>query len=351
MKNSQASPLIGIMTAQKANGTIAGNGLLFTELQKRLISVNGISFIFTLEGVEKDGIYGYLYHPMQNRWIKDKFPFPDLVYNRIPFRKTEMTERCQSFFTLLKVKQIPFFNPCFLDKKELYEWLKHHPLLKRFLPKTILVSGKVDLFQFFSTHSSIYLKPAHSSRGKGIFRLKQAGPKEILLEGIKGIETFQEFDDFWERKSGELLGKTYLAQVDIQPKEFEGKRFDFRILAHAIKDDYAVTGIGIRQSQEQDVTTHIPSGGRLLPYDSLKSAAHDQFIATIVPEMGKALSEQFGFFGEFSIDAGVSKTGKYYIYEVNSKPMSFDEPEIEARRIDRLCSLFLQLASTQNGVV
>ena len=60
-------------------------------------------------------------------------------------------------------------------------------------------------------------------------------------------------------------------------------------------------------------------------------------------QTGKALSEQFGYFGEFSIDAGISQSGNYYIYEVNSKPMSFDENEIEERKISQLCRLFFQL--------
>jgi glutathione synthase/RimK-type ligase-like ATP-grasp enzyme len=342
MKNSQTDRLIGIMTARKANGVIAGNGSFFIELQKKLISLGGISFVFIPEEIENDFILGYIFSPETNRWKKERFRYPDLVYNRIPFRKIEKDENSQRFFSTLKGKKIPYFNPCFIDKYELYQLMKKNALLHQYLPQTILVQDKMGLFSFIQRFSSIYLKPSQSSKGKGIFRLQLLNPSQLLLESVNKQESYQSFSHFWEHWNKELLERHYLAQEEIQSAVHDRNRFDFRILAHADYDDYVLTGVGIRQSQNQTITTHIPSGGRLLPYKLLQTSEHDKFIQTIVPQVGKALSDQFGFFGEFSIDAGVSKTGKYYIYEVNSKPMSFDETEIEERRIEQLCSLFLQ---------
>jgi glutathione synthase/RimK-type ligase-like ATP-grasp enzyme len=348
MNTHHSGPLIGIMTVRKANGSIAGNGPLFIALQKKLISLDGVSFVFTPEEANTDLITGYTFLPEQNHWVKEKFRYPDLVYNRIPFRNSEQSEQCQQFLALLKEKNIPFFNPCFIDKYELYEVLKNHPLLQTFLPQTILIQGKRDLFNFQKKHKSIYLKPAQSSKGKGIFRLKWTGASKLQLDGIHQHEIYKSLDHFWEKWGQKLLIKNYLAQEEIQSAQYKGNRFDFRILAHANEAGYMVTGVGIRQSQEQDITTHIPSGGRLLPYELLKSQEHDRFIETIVPEIGMALSHRFGYFGEFSIDAGVSTTGHYYIYEVNSKPMSFDEAEIEEMKIEQLCRLFLKLSNYDN---
>ncbi|NRD78342.1 YheC/YheD family protein [Bacillus sp. BRMEA1] len=344
MKFPLSGPLIGILTASKKDGTIAGNGQLFTELQKKLISYNGISFVFTLDHVRDHSIYGFTYLPDKQRWVQGNFRYPDIIYNRIPFRITEQTEPFRCFIASLKEKRIPFFNPCFIDKFELYDLFNSHSILKDYLPRTIPIRQKQDLLFFINAHKCIYLKPAKSSKGKGIYRLKLRSPY-IHLEGINQMEVIPSFDQFWEKWSSKLQEKEYLAQESIDPEEYEGYRFDFRILAHGEGNTYVPTGVGIRQSQEQEVTTHIPSGGRLLPYERIQTNDHDHFIQTIVPYIGKALSERFGYFGEFSIDAGVSKTGQYFIYEVNSKPMSFDEPEIEERKIEQLCRLFLQLAN------
>lgn len=336
-------PVIGILTARKKDGSIAGNGPLFIELQKKLISLNGISFIFTLEGVHNNFIEGFSFNPEKNLWEKIKAPYPNLVYNRIPFRKAEDEIKGTEFFSTLKNKNIPFFNPGFIDKYELYDLFKSHPILHSYMPATIPAFQKQILWSFLNKFESIYLKPAQSARGNGIFKLVLDSQKHVHLKGLKKSDELLTFDHFWMEYENVLKKKNYLAQEEIKPSLYDGKRFDFRILAHAENDHYIVTGVGIRQSQKQDLTTHIPTGGRMLPYDLFRTENHDQFIQTIVEQIGKALSDQFGFFGEFSIDVGISQSGQYYIFEVNSKPMSFDENEIEARKIEHLCRLFLQL--------
>jgi hypothetical protein len=342
-RSKQKGPLIGILTARNRQGEIAGNGALFIELQKKLLTQNAVSFIFTQDGVNENSIDGYMFLPEKNAWKRITFPFPDLVYNRIPFRKSEQDSNSQHFFSLLREKNIPFFNPCFIDKYELYCLLKDHPILKNHIPLTILANHKKRLSAFLINHESIYLKPSQSARGKGIFRLSLEENEQIQLASINLCKSYRSFDSFWLDWKKELIDRKYLAQKEIHPDLYKGKRFDFRILAHAEKDGFIVTGVGIRQSQEQQITTHIPTGGKLLPYHLLQTEEHDRFIQMAVKQTGKALSDQFGYFGEFSIDAGIDQSGNYYIYEVNSKPMSFDENEIEERKISQLCRLFFQL--------
>lgn len=343
IKNNHTGPLIGIMTARRSDGTITGNSHLFIKLQLKMVSLGGLSFIFTPESVYHDYIYGYIYVPESSSWNKIKIPYPDLVYNRIPFRKLELKKNYQSIFTVLKEKKIPFFNPCFLDKYELYCHFQKHPVLQNFVPETELIYQKEKLESFLTKHHLVYLKPVQSAKGKGIFRLSLLRSMQIHLEGINFIQIYPSFQAFWEEWKAVFLEQKYIVQEDIRSALFEGKRFDFRILAHAENENYIVTGVGIRQALEQEVTTHIPNGGKLLPYQLLQTKEHDQFINLAVQETGKTLTEKFGFFGEFSIDAGISFTGKYYIFEVNSKPMSFDETEIEERRVAELCRLFFQL--------
>lgn len=276
-------------------------------------------------------------------WIMVELPFPDLIYNRIPFRKAEQDPHIQKFFSILKEKNITYFNPTFINKMELYFLLKNHSSLKTNLPDTILANNERDLLNFLIKHKCVYLKPSQASKGKGIFRVHLNDNLEVKLEGLKISETYPSFQDFWEEWEKILKDKSYLAQKEIKSAVYEDKRYDFRILAHAANDGYMVTGVGIRQSQQQEITTHIPNGGKLLPYQLFQTEKHDYFFQTIVSQIGKALTEHFDYFGEFSIDAGIDKSGHYYIYEVNSKPMSFDETEIEEKRIDQLCRLFFQL--------
>jgi glutathione synthase/RimK-type ligase-like ATP-grasp enzyme len=342
-ENHHAGPIVGIITARKADGTIAGNSALFIKLQKRIMLQGGISYIFTSEDVQNNWINGYMFLPEMNQWKKIKVPLPDLVYNRIPFRNVEQEEQCQAFFSILKVKNIPFFNPCFLDKYKLYTLLKTNPKIMDYLPETMLINDQQTLYDFFEEQKGIYLKPSHAAKGKGIYRLSFTESPILLMEGLKGNDTYPTFLDFWEKWKKELIEKQYLAQKEVNSAKFEGKRFDLRVLAHASGDGYMVTGVGVRQAMEQDITTHVPNGGKLLPYHLFQTDELDRFITYAVNEIGETLTKSYGFFGEFSIDLGISDDGDYFLYEVNSKPMSFDEIEIEDKKLNQLCSLFFQL--------
>lgn len=345
LENGHAGPIIGILTARKANGSITGNSALFVQLQKKLLLHGGLSYIFTLEDIDGDYINGFVLLPYSNHWKKVKVPYPDIVYNRIPFRKVELGDQCQAFFSILKTKNIPFFNPCFLDKFELYSLFQNHTSLKNYLPKTELAINRQVFYCFIQEHRSVYLKPSHSAKGKGIFRLSFKNPSKLSLEGPTKKETYLSFSDFWEDWETDFIQKQYIVQAEVDSARYEGKKFDLRILAHAKKDTYMVTGVGVRQSQEQDITTHIPNGGKLLPYHIFQSEELDQFISLVVNQIGKTLTQHYGYFGEFSIDAGISSDGDYYLYEVNSKPMSFDEIDIEEKKIEQLCRQFFQLTN------
>ncbi|MFD6439689.1 YheC/YheD family protein, partial [Peribacillus sp. NPDC060186] len=96
-------------------------------------------------------------------------------------------------------------------------------------------------------------------------------------------------------------------------------------------------------SQTQEITTPTPRGGKLFPYKKIQSRKLNRKLADIAQKCGLALSKKFGFLGEFSIDIGEDSTGSLFIYEVNSKPMQFDEEEIEASRLLHLKNLFIEL--------
>ncbi|WLR42801.1 hypothetical protein LC087_00725 [Bacillus carboniphilus] len=61
----------------------------------------------------------------------------------------------------------------------------------------------------------------------------------------------------------------------------------------------------------------------------------------LVNEIGHCLSSQLGKVGEFSLDLGITEEDQFVLFEINSKPMKFDEKPIEKARINALAELFL----------
>jgi len=276
--------------------------------------------------------------------MKAKAPLPNIVYNRIAFRNTEKQAPFQKALSILQEKNIPFFNPSFLNKWDLYELLEKHPLLKNYLPETTLLSNFEQLEDFLEKYKCIYVKSLEGYKGKHIYRIEKITPSHYNVSTTKDTEIYSNLENLWNNYSI-WQKKSFLIQKGIDSALFQGKRYDFRLLVTYKDEAYVLNGIGVRQSIQQDITTHIPSGGKLIPYQEVQSDSHDVFFETIAQHCGKLLTEQYGFFGEFSIDACIDKEGKYYIFEVNSKPMLFDEPHIEEARINHLLYLFYSLSN------
>ncbi|GKU81671.1 YheC/YheD family protein [Niallia sp. NCCP-28] len=338
-------PIIGVLVSYNKKKKLSGNYRLFMNLQKELNKQGGLVLIFAPEDISETEIAGFVLDPKEKRWIHVKSPLPHVVYNRIPFRKTEKQKSYQYAVQFFANKNIPFFNPSFLNKYEVYAFFKEHPVLKSFLPPTILIADKNALYNFLRKHKNIYIKPAEGKKGNKIINLKINQDYSLTAKTSKEIKEFSSFIYFWNYFKSADDPSSYIAQKTIEAAKYNGHRYDFRLLILYDKNEYVLKGVGIRQSVSQEITTHIPNGGQLLPYHALRTQKHDHFIDTLVKYCGDYLSDQLGFFGEFSIDACVDIYGNYYLFEINSKPMLFDEQDIEQARCKQLAKLCYQLGN------
>lgn len=343
--NGSVGPLIGIMASLSKNGAVLGNIPLFKTIQREAMKNGGVSVVFAPEEIKNERVSGFIFIPKTEAWYPVITPLPHVVYNRVPLRKTEESPAFIQATRLFEEWKIPFFNPSFIDKSTLYELGNNHPFLKPLMPETIVVNEEDILKDFLQKHKGVYLKPALSSRGNGIFLIQSQKDGGIEFKSHNQRATYPSFLHFWREKSNQLLKRRYIAQMEITPAKLDGNRFDFRIHAHDSLEGYKITGIGVRQSQKQNLTTHVPNGGVLIPYERVQTEEHDQFFVELVQNVGNMLTKELGYFGEFSIDAGLTESGKYVLYEVNSKPMAFDEQKIEAQRIRQMVELLFRKAN------
>ncbi|MEK4199171.1 YheC/YheD family endospore coat-associated protein [Cytobacillus sp. FSL K6-0265] len=337
-------PIIGILTSKGKNKKLAGNGPLFLSLVQHFFKIGALSIVFTQEDLGNSLMTGYTFHPALGKWIQVSSPLPDVVYNRIPFRNLEEDTDFAALTSLLQKHNIPFFNPCFINKLEMHHLLKQSPTLKPLLPETTLLTSKKMLHDWMEDKQDIYIKPVSSAKGKGIFRIF-AQENHYLMEGVHLTKQLATFNELWHELKIYLAKGPYIIQEAIEPALYNGSRYDFRILSHKTENHFIISGIGIRQSSNhQQVTTHVPHGGKILPYELLAKEDDDIFFNAIIQEVGHLFNEHLGLFGEFSLDIGKDVNGKFYLYEVNSKPMSFDEEHIENKRIKAICHLCMQLS-------
>ncbi|WP_078381581.1 YheC/YheD family endospore coat-associated protein [Sutcliffiella halmapala] len=342
--DNKAGPLIGILASPKQEGFI-GNIGLFKRIQRSLHQTGGISVVFTPDKLTENGINGYCYLPTHNHWIKMNAPLPDLIYNRL-YSYEDEEKHLEHVQNLADLYHIPLFNPQFFDKWELYLQLKSHEELAAHLPHTALLTEEA-LEEFLFNYPAVYVKKRKSTKGNGVslivrngytFLLKTTSTKTILFPTIKKLAQYF-------NKEGTL--PSYIVQEAIPTIPFDGKKFDYRILAHLKQKHFVVTGIGVRVAHTQQVTTHVPAGGVIANVDDLPHSIDLTKIERLIKQCGKQLLTFYDALGEFSADLGVTQDGNYYLFELNAKPMDFDEPTIKKASIDRLTNLFYEQTMNQ----
>lgn len=344
LKENRIGPLIGILTCQSEKA-FTGNIALFKRIQKKLSTKSGgLSIVFTANGITNEGMNGYVFHDSKKCWHLIRAPLPDVIYNRVPFRKVEHLIQNSNVKIMIHDHKIPFFNECFFSKFDIYHLLSSDDFLKPLLPDTMLMKNLNTLEMMIQKYQQVYLKPNEGHQGEGIALIEQTKDMTIHYTSVFESKIYTTLYEFWNEFISKYSSKTFIIQQAIQSDTFEGKRYDLRLFIHFNKGKYLISGIGVRQSGTQSITTHVPSGGNIIPFSTVSDRFNLESIQAIVTKCGHALSQKYGLIGEFSIDMGLSTAGKYYIYELNSKPMVFDEPEIKEKGLENLVSLFQELA-------
>jgi len=281
------------------------------------------------------------------KWQHVQLPLFDVVYNRIPNRKTENQNEVQWFFQEMNYRGIPFFNPSFLDKWTIFRWIQSNQEINKHLPHSVLFT-KSEFMKMLEKNTSVFIKPRLGSLGRGIMRIDM-NEQDIIVNILtpRGYETsrFKDYHtvcDWLETKRG---SKNYIIQEAIKLARYKNRVFDIRTLVQKdIQGNWTVTGMGARWAAANAHLTHVPNGGQVLPLSTvlaelpnkpgirmevLNRHLHDLSINTALT-IDKAGG---GRFGEMSMDIGLDTQLNLWLIEANSKPFSFDEPAI--RQISR----------------
>src|SRR5690606_12466463 len=160
-------------------------------------------------------------------------------------------------------------------------------------------------------------------KGIGLYRIRKR-KSLFIVETPNEKQSYSSLASFWEKIEESFIQEEYLLQKAIQADTFKGKRYDLRLLCHYDERGYIISGIGVRVACEDRLTTHVPTGRAIIPYESVSKLFNEAILQTLVFEIRKELTEQIAqCIGEISIDLGRAVDGETYIYEINPKPMLF----------------------------
>lgn len=364
-KNLYIHPLIGILTSSKSGQPFGGRISNFIDIIRAAHAKGAIVFVFTPKHVnwQAEKIKGYLYHPASKQWKACLFPFPNVVYNRIPTRDQERTPQAvECIRKLMAVPNLTLFNPHFFNKFELYQLLKQDHVLKQYLPETIALKSANDLEHMLAKHKIVYLKPTKGKAGAGIMRVIQSTNNQFLLF-VQGKSTMRRIvctsvAELLRKVKEYGMASPYIIQQGIRLAKINRCPFDFRVLVQKNgQGEWEVAGLGMRVAGVNRITTHVPRGGRIeRPAKVLQQLFTKQEASQIKHEVeqlsisiAKRLEQHYIHLGEMSMDIGLDSRGNLWFFEANSKPMKFDEPDIRRRSLNNLIyyAQFLTLPQSQ----
>lgn len=353
----KVGPIVGIFTINGPNG-FKGNKNNYKSIIQMGMKTGVFVYVFTAKSIDmvNKTVKAYIFLPQQKKWIIKTMPLPDVVYNRIPYRRDEEKPIVKEAVNFLNNENIPFFNPYFFNKWALYKWMKESDEFKKLIPETTILS-KENLYYLLGRNHILYLKPINGKAGLGFIKIENTNNYfELIYQFNKGTITrkFNTFSKLWSSITKLTANREYIIQSGIELITYDGSPYDIRILVQ--KNGYGkwlVSGIGIRVAGKESITTHVPRGGYI---ESIDKVFNNSFgthysddlkekISDLAIRIAQYIEKRIGYpLGELSIDLGIDKKENIWFFEANSKPMEFDEPNIRETSLLRLMQYFRYLS-------
>jgi len=330
-------PLIGILTSGFTPyplRPIGERSMFFAKLLSVNKMVGALPFVFGEEHIDWDNglINGYFF--VDDGWKTMKIPFPNVVYDRLPNRKTERMSELRSLKARMQTDYlIPWYNPGFFSKLDVFERLQQDERAAEYLPETHQFSSFSIIERMLSNYGNVYVKPANGSLGLGIHQIlfdKLTGDYYCRYRDQEGINKLTKFDSL-EKLMKKVFHKRNLSHMIVQQGisllRYEKRLIDFRV--HTNKDEYGqwqVAAIAAKIAGQGSVTTHVNNGGVVKSLDELfenkdERELYEKRLSEASLLLSSILEKNMeGIIGEIGFDLGIDKSGKVWLFEANSKP-------------------------------
>lgn len=326
-------PIVGIMAQsyKESDKPFGMQSFFIKQLITAAREIGEVAYGFCPSSVNWDNktIAGYTW--AQNRWVRGIFSLPDVVYPResgySPYNR-QVRKR-------LEAQGCKFLNPSLIGKWQTYQILSEHPLLKNYLPDTLLLRDFRSVERMLSQYHAVYMKPVAGSKGRNIIKVNRKS-------GSSGYRyQYQLNNQMYDGSASSMVGlrsslqrvmgnQTYIVQKQINLLRSEGSILDVRVMTQ--KDHtgvFTITGKACRIGRPGSITSNISSGGHgqklefILNHHFTELEQRERIvneIDSVALEAARALDEKLGKIGELGIDIGIDSEGRIWFIEANLRP-------------------------------
>lgn len=324
MKGSLAMTIIG-MLHHRLDPTTVLKSYAYAAVAK---AEGAQFFYFTPKSVdfEKRTIRAKVYE--NGQWQEKTMPFPDVIYNAGSPEKLSVSKE---IIERLK-EEIPFTTYSIGNKWNVMKRLKEAKEFEQYLIPSEIVKNADVFHNFIHYYKRVVFKPIDGRKGKGIYFITKAGPKnfEVRKDSTNTIYSKPQLDALLKEQ---LASGTFIMQPYIQSITKAGQVYDFRL--HVQKNGegkWVVTTVYPRIAPNGSIIPNINNGGftnYLDPFleQEFKEDAYnirrmlEHFSLALAHHLDDIQMEKFGeVIDEIGIDVGLDQQQKIWMYEVNWRP-------------------------------
>lgn len=364
-------PLLGIFTAGFTPSLLRPIGER-TQFFSRLLSVKktvGIhAFVFGEEHInwEQGTINGLFLNEEEKEWVSMEVPFPNVIYDRLPNRRYERkTALIEVKNRLQKEYLIPWYNPGFFNKLDIYEKLAEDPAARQYLPETYPFTSLHLIERMLSDYGQVYLKPVNGSSGAGIHQIIYDRNENDYYcryqeKGRNRLRRFATLESLFSNTFTKRRPNTMLVQQGIHLIRIDQKPVDFRV--HTNKNhngEWKVTAIAAKIASRGSATTHVRNGGSIKTVEEIFRNIEERVemidkLTEACLTLSKCLEKKMdGIVAEIGFDLGLDRDGRVWLFEANSKPgrSIFKHPRLRSFDIlTRKLSLAYSIYLTEQSI-
>lgn len=348
---------VGVLVSAKPGGVPRGRtAMIYREMITAAAAADIAMFYFSAAGAED------LTRPLagfslrRGRWESGEFSCPPVVYNRIVDRRLEARPAVARLLAQLhEWPSVHCFNSRFLDKWEVEQALDAEPALAPLRLESALLTADA-LRRFAARYPEFFIKLRSGNTARGLCKVARGEGGGFRYARFRADSVPR-----WRRAAtvealaGALLraypaGSAFL-QEGMKLARWQERIFDLRVLVQ--KDgagQWQPSARAVRiAGTPRDFVTHIPNGGQaggfaamLTPYLGRRryEAMTDSLEALSVLAAQTLERESCLQLGVLSLDAGMDERGGLKLFEINSKPAGFDEPELREQHLQLLTQYF-----------
>lgn len=207
------------------------------------------------------------------------------------------------------------------------EALLSHPGIAPHIPPTRIFT-RGNLQGMLSQHGMVVVKPVRGAGGHGVIKVSREGSGYAYTYYAK-TNRFDSFDGLYRSLNAKRGRRQYLIQKGIRLATVQGRPIDYRVkYVKQPTGQWSITAIVGRLAKPGLFVTNLCRGGSLLSgSEGIRRSFSGAVIASKKREMRRltiqsteVLERLYPGIGQLGFDYGIDKSGKIWIFEVNTRP-------------------------------